>query len=80
MSQEWDEKPMEDLLSQDATVWEEGMSVWTFLEDMGTGRLLRVTSAEAFSLALNEVFLEMYHSVLKRVSYAASLQPICLLS
>ncbi|XP_030576008.1 differentially expressed in FDCP 6 homolog [Archocentrus centrarchus] len=66
MSQEWDGNPMDDLLSQDATVWEEGMSVWTFLEDMGTGRLLRVTSAEAFSLALNEVFLEMYHSVLKR--------------
>lgn len=66
MSQEWDGKPMDDLLSQDATVWEEGMSVWSFLEDMGTGRLLRVTSAEAFSLALNEVFLEMYHSVLKR--------------
>ncbi|XP_063356983.1 differentially expressed in FDCP 6 homolog [Pelmatolapia mariae] len=66
MSEEWDGKPMEDLLSQDATVWEEGMSVWTFLEDMSAGRLLRVTSAEAFSLALDEVFLELYHSVLKR--------------
>ncbi|XP_031614174.2 differentially expressed in FDCP 6 homolog [Oreochromis aureus] len=66
MSEEWDGKPMEDLLSQDATVWEEGMSVWTFLEDMSAGRLLRVTSAEAFSLALDEVFLEIYHSVLKR--------------
>lgn len=66
MSEEWDGKPMEDLLSQDATVWEEGMSVWTFLEDMSAGRLLSVTSAEAFSLALDEVFLEIYHSVLKR--------------
>lgn len=66
MSQEWDGKPLEDLISQDATGREEGMSVWSFLEHMGAGRLLRVTSAEAFSLALDEVFLEMYHNVLKR--------------
>ncbi|XP_040001523.1 differentially expressed in FDCP 6 homolog isoform X2 [Xiphias gladius] len=66
MSEEWDGKPLEDLISQDATVQEEGMSVWTFLKHVGAGQLLRVTSAEAFSLALDEVFLEMYHSVLKR--------------
>lgn len=69
MSQEWDGKPLEDLISQDATGREEGMSVWSFLEHMGAGQLLRVTSAEAFSLALDEVFLEMYHNVLKRVSF-----------
>lgn len=70
MSQEWDGKPLEDLMLQDAEerVREEGMSVWSFLEHMGAGRLLKVTSAEAFSLALDEVFLEMYHNVLKRVS------------
>lgn len=67
MSQEWDGKPLEDFISQDATVWEGDMSVWSFLEQMAAGRLLRVTSAEAFSLALDEVFLEMYHNVLKRV-------------
>ncbi|XP_022073411.1 differentially expressed in FDCP 6 homolog [Acanthochromis polyacanthus] len=66
MSQEWDGKPLEDLIFQDATLREEGMSVWTFLEHMEADRLLRVTSAEAFSLALDEVFLEMYHNVLKR--------------
>ncbi|XP_032445165.1 differentially expressed in FDCP 6 homolog [Xiphophorus hellerii] len=66
MSQEWDGKPLEDLISRDPTVQEEGMSVWTFLEQMSTGQLLRVTSVEAFSLALHEVFLEMYHNVLKR--------------
>ncbi|XP_069021067.1 differentially expressed in FDCP 6 homolog [Embiotoca jacksoni] len=66
MSQEWDGKHMDNLISQEAAVREEGMSVWTFLEHMGTGRLLRVTSGEAFSLALDEVFLEMYHNVLKR--------------
>ncbi|XP_028305118.1 differentially expressed in FDCP 6 homolog [Gouania willdenowi] len=66
MSQEWDEKPLEDLMSHDASVEEEGVSVWSFLEHMGAGRLLRVTNAEAFSLALDEVFLEMYHNVLKR--------------
>ncbi|CAK6950023.1 differentially expressed in FDCP 6-like [Scomber scombrus] len=65
MSQEWDERPFEDLLSEDAVAREEGMSVWAFLEHMGARRLLRVTSAEAFSLALNEVYLEMYHNVLK---------------
>lgn len=68
MSEEWDEKLLDDLISEDAAVQEEGMSVWAFLEHMGAGRLLRVTSAEAFSLALDEVFLEMYHNVLKRVS------------
>ncbi|KAE8281348.1 Differentially expressed in FDCP 6 [Larimichthys crocea] len=66
MSQEWDGKPLEDLITQDATGREENMSVWSFLEHMVSGRLLRVTSAEAFSLALDEVFLEMYHNVLKR--------------
>ncbi|XP_026219526.1 differentially expressed in FDCP 6 homolog isoform X2 [Anabas testudineus] len=66
MSQEWDGKPLEDLISQDATVQEEGMSVWTFLGHMDAGRLLKVSSAEAFSLALDDVFLEMYYNVLKR--------------
>lgn len=66
MSQEWDGKPLEDLISQDATGQEENMSVWSFLDHMAAGLLLRVTSAEAFSLALDEVFLEMYHNVLKR--------------
>ncbi|KAK7886115.1 hypothetical protein WMY93_025736 [Mugilogobius chulae] len=66
MNQEWDGKLLEDLLSQDITVLAEGMSVWAFLEHMDAGRLLRVTNAEAFSLALHEVFLEMYHNVLKR--------------
>lgn len=72
MSQEWDGKPLEDLLSQDTAVREDGMSVWTFLEHIGSGRLLRVTSAEAFSLALNETFLELYHNVLKSVSLSAA--------
>ncbi|XP_024913258.1 differentially expressed in FDCP 6 homolog isoform X1 [Cynoglossus semilaevis] len=66
MNEEWDGKLLDDLISQDATVQEEGMSVWTFLELMNAGRLLKVTSAEAFSVALDEVFLEMYHNVLKR--------------
>ncbi|XP_041833595.1 differentially expressed in FDCP 6 homolog [Melanotaenia boesemani] len=66
MNQEWDGKSIEDLKSQDPSVQEDGLSVWTFLELMSSGRLLRVTSSEAFSLALDEVFLEMYHNVLKR--------------
>uniref|UniRef100_A0A8C6UG59 DEF6 guanine nucleotide exchange factor c n=1 Tax=Neogobius melanostomus TaxID=47308 RepID=A0A8C6UG59_9GOBI len=66
MNQDWDGKFLEDLLSQDITLVEEGMSVWAFLEHMNAGRLLRVTSTEAFSLALHDVFLEMYHNVLKR--------------
>ncbi|KAJ8007170.1 hypothetical protein DPEC_G00114760 [Dallia pectoralis] len=64
MNQEWDGKFLEDLLSQDTSV-QEGMSVWMFLDLMGAGRLLKITSAEAFSLALDHVFLEMYHNVLK---------------
>ncbi|XP_049616711.1 differentially expressed in FDCP 6 homolog [Syngnathus scovelli] len=66
MSQEWDGKPLEDLVSQNPELHEEGLSVWSFLEHMDAGRLLRFTGAEAFSLALHEVFLEMYHNVLKR--------------
>uniref|UniRef100_A0A674DNN4 Differentially expressed in FDCP 6-like n=1 Tax=Salmo trutta TaxID=8032 RepID=A0A674DNN4_SALTR len=66
MNQEWDGKPLEDLLSQDASVQEKGMSVWVFLDHMGAGRLLRVSNAGVFSLALDQVFLEMYHNVLKR--------------
>lgn len=69
MNQEWDGKPLEDLQSQDASVQEKGMSVWVFLDHMGAGRLLRVSNAGAFSLALDQVFLEMYHNVLKRVSW-----------
>ncbi|XP_057711422.1 differentially expressed in FDCP 6 [Corythoichthys intestinalis] len=66
MSQEWDGKPLEDLVSQNPALHETGMSVWSFLEHMDAGHLLRVSSVEAFRLALNEVFLEMYHNVLKR--------------
>ncbi|XP_034018986.1 differentially expressed in FDCP 6 homolog [Thalassophryne amazonica] len=66
MNQEWDGKPLEDLISQDVTLLEEGMSLWVFLEHMSEGRLLTIPSTEAFSLALDEVFLEMYHNVLKR--------------
>uniref|UniRef100_A0AAV2IXP8 PH domain-containing protein n=1 Tax=Knipowitschia caucasica TaxID=637954 RepID=A0AAV2IXP8_KNICA len=71
MNQEWDGKFLEDLLCEDMTVLDEGMSVWAFLEHMSAGRLLKVTSVEAFSLALHEVFLEMYHNVLKRPSSMA---------
>nr|XP_046235117.1 differentially expressed in FDCP 6 [Scatophagus argus]XP_046235118.1 differentially expressed in FDCP 6 [Scatophagus argus] len=66
MSQEWDGKLLDNLISQDATVREVGISVWNFLNHMDAGQLLRVHSAEAFSLALDEVFLEMYHNVIKR--------------
>lgn len=68
MNQEWDGKHLDDLLCLDPTGQDEGMSVWSFLEHMSEGCLLRVTNAETFSLALDEVFLEMYHNVLKRVS------------
>lgn len=68
MNQEWDGKHLDDLICLDPTGQDEGMSIWSFLEHMSEGRLLKVTNAEAFSLALDEVFLEMYHNVLKRVS------------
>lgn len=68
MNQEWDGKHLDDLICLDPTGQDEGLSIWSFLEHMSEGRLLRVTNAEAFSLALDEVFLEMYHNVLKRVS------------
>uniref|UniRef100_H3D1H7 Switch-associated protein 70 n=1 Tax=Tetraodon nigroviridis TaxID=99883 RepID=H3D1H7_TETNG len=66
MNQEWDGKHLDELICLDPSGQDEGMSIWSFLEHMSEGRLLRVTNAEAFSLALDEVFLEMYHNVLKR--------------
>uniref|UniRef100_H2U3E8 Differentially expressed in FDCP 6 homolog n=1 Tax=Takifugu rubripes TaxID=31033 RepID=H2U3E8_TAKRU len=66
MNQEWDGKPLDALICLDPTGQDEGLSIWSFLEHMSEGHLLRVTNAEAFSLALDEVFLEMYHNVLKR--------------
>ncbi|XP_077566231.1 differentially expressed in FDCP 6 homolog [Stigmatopora nigra] len=66
MSQEWDGKPLEDLISQNPALQETGMSIWSFLEHVDAGRLLWVSSVESFPLALHAVFLEMYHNVLKR--------------
>lgn len=66
MSQEWDEKALEDLLSQEPPL-QDGLSVWTFLEHLSAGHLIRVDSKEAFNLALDDIFMEMYHNVLKKV-------------
>lgn len=67
MSQEWDGKALEDLLSQDPLL-QDGLSVWMFLEHMSAGHLMRVDSTEAFSLALDDIFMEIYHNVLKKVT------------
>ncbi|XP_053506270.1 differentially expressed in FDCP 6 homolog isoform X2 [Ictalurus furcatus] len=65
MSQEWDGKALEYLLSQDPSL-QDGLSVWMFLEHLSAGHLMRVDSKEAFSLALDDLFMEMYHNVLKK--------------
>ncbi|KAL2103001.1 hypothetical protein ACEWY4_002169 [Coilia grayii] len=65
MRVEWDGGPLEELLSGDPSL-QDGVSVWDFLEYMDTGRLMKIDSMEAFSLGLHEVFLEMYHNVLKK--------------
>ncbi|KAG7456253.1 hypothetical protein MATL_G00249680 [Megalops atlanticus] len=65
MNLEWDPKLLEDLLSQDSSL-REGLSVWMLLEHMNSGRLLHINNMEAFSLALDDVFQEMYHNVLKK--------------
>ncbi|KAF5899746.1 differentially expressed in FDCP 6, partial [Clarias magur] len=65
MNQEWDGKALEDLLSQDPSL-QDGLSVWKFLEYMSAGHLMRVDSKETFSLALDDIFMEMYHNVLKK--------------
>ncbi|XP_041934617.1 differentially expressed in FDCP 6 homolog [Alosa sapidissima] len=65
MNVEWDGDLLEDLLSQEASV-QDGISVWDFLEFVDTGRFMRINCREAFSLALDEVFMEMYHNVLKK--------------
>ncbi|XP_048861946.1 differentially expressed in FDCP 6 isoform X2 [Brienomyrus brachyistius] len=65
MNQDWDGRLLEDLLSHDPSL-QEGMSVWQFLEHIRSGRLLRITSVDTFSLTLDDVFQEMYHNVLKK--------------
>lgn len=68
MSVEWDDDLLEDLLSKEASV-QDGISVWEFLNFIDTGRLMKIDSMVAFSLALDEVFMEMYHNVLKKVGH-----------
>ncbi|XP_051546416.1 differentially expressed in FDCP 6 homolog [Myxocyprinus asiaticus] len=65
MSQEWDGTLMEEILSQH-TALQGGMSVWELLEHLSAGRLLHVESKEAFSLAVDDVFMEMYHNIIKK--------------
>ncbi|KAK1790443.1 hypothetical protein P4O66_014358, partial [Electrophorus voltai] len=65
MSQEWDGKLLEALLAQEISL-HSGLSVWLFLEHLGAGHLMQLDSKETFSLALDEVFMEMYHNVLKK--------------
>ncbi|MBN3306002.1 DEFI6 protein, partial [Amia calva] len=65
MSMEWNCKELDDLYSQNIKL-KDGMSVWIFLEQMNSGNLLNITNIESFSLALDDVFQEMYHNVLKK--------------
>lgn len=69
MSLEWDGTLLEELLSQNATL-QDGMSVWEFLEHLSAGQLLHVERKEAFSLAVDDVFMEMYHNIIKKVTDA----------
>lgn len=66
MSQEWDGSLLDELLSQNAALQDE-MSVWELMEHLSAGRILHVESKEAFALALDEVFMEMYHNIVKKV-------------
>ncbi|KAK7149587.1 hypothetical protein R3I94_009036 [Phoxinus phoxinus] len=65
MSLEWDGTLLEELLSQNVDL-QDGMSVWEFLEHLSAGQLLHVECKEAFSLAVDEVFMEMYHNTIKK--------------
>ncbi|XP_030631946.1 differentially expressed in FDCP 6 homolog [Chanos chanos] len=65
MNQEWNGKLLEDLLSK-KTSFQGGMSVWDFLEYVNAGQLMQTDNREVFSLALDDVFREMYHNVLKK--------------
>ncbi|XP_065124552.1 uncharacterized protein def6c isoform X3 [Paramisgurnus dabryanus] len=65
MNQEWDGTLLDDLLSQNSAL-QDGMSIWEFLEHLSAGRLLHVENKEAFSLAVDDVFMEMYHNIIKK--------------
>lgn len=77
MSLEWDGTLLEELLSQNDDL-QDGVSVWEFLEHLSAGQLLHVESKEAFSLAVDEVFMEMYHSIIKKVTGLHTAHYICI--
>ncbi|KAI2665376.1 hypothetical protein H4Q32_021640 [Labeo rohita] len=60
-----DRYPLVIIQPEDAAL-QDGMSVWEFLEHLSAGQLLRAESKEAFSLALDDVFMEMYHNIIKK--------------
>ncbi|XP_063073942.1 differentially expressed in FDCP 6 homolog [Engraulis encrasicolus] len=65
MSTEWDSGRLEELLEAEPSL-QEGVTVWDFLEHLDQGHLMAVDNMEAFGHGLHDVFLEMYHNVLKK--------------
>lgn len=66
MSIEFNCVELEDFFSQDS-VQQSGITVWTFLEMMNSGKVTRGIDASIISMAIEEVYREIVGDVLKEV-------------
>lgn len=57
---------LEDFFSQDS-VQQSGITVWTFLEMMNSGKITRGIEMGIISMAIEEVYREIVGDVLKEV-------------
>lgn len=58
---------LEDFISQDATVQQNGFTVWAFLKMMNSGRITRGIDKDIISMAIEELYREIVGDVLKEV-------------
>uniref|UniRef100_H2ZYP5 PH domain-containing protein n=1 Tax=Latimeria chalumnae TaxID=7897 RepID=H2ZYP5_LATCH len=65
MGLEWHQGELEDFYFQDPSL-ANGMQVWSLLDLIDSGIFSNFASKEVLSLAINDVFLEIYHDVLKK--------------
>ncbi|XP_028672839.1 differentially expressed in FDCP 6 homolog [Erpetoichthys calabaricus] len=65
LSLEWDRKDLDDFYAENPELMN-GISVWKFLELMESRRLFKSVTSESVSLAVDEVFQEIYHDILKK--------------
>lgn len=64
MSMEWNAGELDEFLSQEA--FQNGITVWVFLEWVNSGRFTRGIERETLTMAVEEVYQEIIEDVLKQ--------------